>query len=197
MLRTHPKWTSLQVPGKCGLVGFRCDPGTKRMQPLLTVASVTASQHVTVDASCVNGGLQGAQEKAGRSASAQRNILSTLHHVDASFLRAAWVLAACGHGTRGQLITSRRCPGATRRSRPHCAAASRGSTQPPLLTSVWYTKWSGPSLWEIGLVRLGKRSRCGCLRSVAVTADRDLAGAQPPHAQLKIRALCSERVRLV
>jgi hypothetical protein len=31
------------------------------MQPLSTVASVTASQQVTVDASCVNGGLQDEQ----------------------------------------------------------------------------------------------------------------------------------------
>ena len=36
--------------------GSKCDPGTKRMHPLSTVASVTASQHVTVDASCVKGG---------------------------------------------------------------------------------------------------------------------------------------------
>ena len=33
-----------------------CDPGTTRMHPLSTVAFVTASQHVTMDASCVKGG---------------------------------------------------------------------------------------------------------------------------------------------
>ena len=53
---------TVTVPGKCGLTAdSTCDPGTKRMQPLSTVASVTANQQVTVDASCVNGGLQDAK----------------------------------------------------------------------------------------------------------------------------------------
>ncbi len=53
----QPSACEQHPPGTCGLIdGSACDPGTKRMQPLSTVASVTASQHVTVDASCVKGG---------------------------------------------------------------------------------------------------------------------------------------------
>lgn len=44
-------------PGACGRRSFsRWLPGTKRMQPLATVASVTASQHVAVAVSAVHGG---------------------------------------------------------------------------------------------------------------------------------------------